>query len=254
MSFLGHESVSSAPKRTCPDRFGGLLAVYPPGVLRDHERAGYTYRPNMCTEAVAYDPDYCVAPGDLKKDPDNFGPAKDAILGMLQTAVNCTVGASMDELREAAQDGLDANIERAIETDLVNFLATVAVASGSGSGVCALGAAAQFLATDSYCGRGVILGPVGWFVTLESALIWNQAKGYHHDFVGNIVIPHSVDNDTVYALDNAIEIKVSEVMLLDEVAPGIRLVNDRVIRAEQLYTIAVDSCVVGSITVEPCVP
>lgn len=252
MTFSDQFAYGNAPERTCPDKFGGLLAVFKPGVLEGHERAGYTFRPNACVDAIAYDPDYCV-PGDVKMDPGRYGPGKDAILGMIQTAINCPLGVTLDELRDDARQTLLDNIERAIEADFVAFLDTLATAQGGPfQAKCVLAEAAQYLSDTSECGRGLIAGPVKWFVQLENTLVWQAAKGYHTDFVGNIVIPHSVNNDTVYALDKAIEIKISDVQLLDELVPGITSTNDRVVRAEQLYTVAVDSCEIGSFAAGPC--
>lgn len=253
MSFTELMNFSDGPERICPDRFGGLLAVFKPGVLENHDRLGYSFRPNACIDVVAYDPDVCV-PGDIKMDPGTYGPAKEATLGMIQTAINCTVGATLDELRDEVRETLNQNLERAIEADFINLLTAEATPIGGPfSEKCALARASQYLATSSECGRGLIVGPVSWFVLLENTLVWNPAKGYHHDFVGNIVVPSSVDNNTVFALDAAVDIKISDVFILDELAPGITTVNDRVVRAEQLYTVAVDSCQVGSFTVTPCV-
>lgn len=253
MSFTELQGFSDGPERQCPDRFGGLLAVFPAKVLEGHERLGYNFRPNACLDTLAYDPDVC-APGDLKMTPGTYDPAIEAILGMLQTAIVCsTVGATMDELREEARRALSDNLERAIEADFIAFLDTNDTPQGGPvQAKCALADAAQYLTNSSECGRGLIVGPVDWFIQLEDLLIWNGK--YHTDFVGNIVIPHSVDNSTVYALDMAVDIKVSEVLLLDELAPGVTTVNDRVVRAEQLYTVAVDSCEIGSFTVSACCP
>lgn len=250
MSFVELSNFNNPPERECPEKSGGIFAVWKPGVLEGHDRLGYSYRPNACHEVLSYDPDVCV-PGDLKMDPQTFPPAKEAVLGMIQSAFNCSVGASMDELRAAVRDALDDNLQRAVETDLVAELDLTAVSVGTDlDAKCVLAEAAQWLATNSECGRGVILGPVGWLTQLTDLLIWNGK--YHTDYVGNIVVPSSVDNDTVYAFDNAVEIKVSDVLLMDELAPGVRNVNDKIVRAEQLYTIAVDSCQIAKFTVAEC--
>lgn len=256
MSFTDHAAFSDGPERKCPEKFGGLLAVFKPGVLEGHERAGYTFKPRACLDVVAYDPDYCT-PGDLKMDAGSYGPEKEAILGMIQTAIACSpVGATMDELRAEAQGALADKLDRAIDADFIAALVTEAVDQTATAlqAKCALAEAAQFLSNSSECGRGLIVGPINWFEQLEETLVWNNAKGYHTDYVGNIVIPHSVDNGLVFALDLAVEIKVSDVMLLDELAPGVTTVNDRVVRAEQLYSIAIDSCSIGSFDVSDCCP
>lgn len=251
MSFVDQFNVNEPPRRVCPDKFGGLFAVFTPELLEGHDRAGYVFRPNACLDVVSYDPDYCV-PGDLKMEPGTYGPPKEAVLGMIQTAINCTMGVSMDKLREDARQALSDKIERAVGADFVALIAATAVAGPGGEPGCALANAAQFLNDSGECGVGLIAGPVNWFVQLRDALVWQAGKGYHTDYVGNIVIPHTVNNNTVYALDAAVEIKISDVQILDETMPGQRTVNDRVVRAEQLYTIAVDSCEIGSFPVTPC--
>lgn len=252
MSFTDLQDFSTGPERQCPDQFGGLLSVFPPEELTGHERLGYSFRPNACLDVVAYDPDVCV-PGDIKMTPGVYDAEVDAVLGVIQTAINCTTGATEDELRAEVREALENNLERAIEADFVTFLTTNAIPSGGPlEATCALAEAAQFLNNSGECGRGIIVGPVNWLVQLGDVLVWHPNKGYHTDFVGNVVIAHSVDNDTVFALDMAVDIKVSEVLLLDDFAPGIRIVNDRIMRAEQLYTIAVDSCSIASFTVSEC--
>ena len=249
MSFIDQMAFGDAPKRVCPDKLGSLIQAFPPGVLTGHERAGYIFRGQPCIDAIAYDPDFCV-PGDLKMDPGAYPPGTEATLGMLQTAINCPLGVELDELREEARLSLSYQIDRAIDADLTAYLAALAVAGPAGSALCTLAEAGQYLATSGQCGRGIIFGPVRWFIQLVDALIWNGK--YHTDYVGNIVIASSVDSNQVFAFDPAIEIKISEVQILDELSPGIRTVNDKVVRAEQLYSIAVDTCSVGSFTVNPC--
>lgn len=256
MSFTDMAGLSNGPERKCPEKFGGLLAVFKPGVLEGHERAGYVFRPRACLSVIAYDPDFCQ-PGDIKMDPGAYGPGKEAILGMIQTAIVCSsIGATMDELREEARDALADKLGRAIDSDFIAELALLAVSQTPTAlqAKCALAEAAQFLSNSSECGRGLIVGPINWFEQLENTLVWNNAKGFHTDFVGNIVIPHSVDNSTVYALDMAVEIKVSEILILDELSPAVTTVNDRIVRAEQLFSIAIDSCSVGSFDVSDCCP
>lgn len=252
MSFAELQDFSTGPDRECPEQFGGLLSVFPAKELRGHERLGYSFRPNACLDVVAYDPDVCV-PGDIKMTPGAYDIEINAVIGVIQTAINCSLGSTEDELREEVREALRNNLERAIEADFVAFLLANATPSGGPlEAKCVLAEAAQFLNNTGECGRGLIVGPVNWFSQLGDHIVWNQAKGYHHDYLGNIVIPHSVDNDTVFALDQAVDVKVSDVLLMDEFAPGIRIVNDRIMRAEQLYTIAVDSCEIASFTVSAC--
>lgn len=240
--------------RVCGDIKSLLLKAFPAKDLEAHHRAGYTFRSDACTTAFAYDPEYCT-PGDVKMDPEGFGPERNAVVGMIQSAFNCSpVGETIETLREVAEQTLDNNLWRAIEADLVlDLIAFPAVpVGGPVSALCALAEAAQFLVINGNCGKGVIVGPYNWFIQLGTEnLIWNGT--YHTDLVGNIVIPVASDNNTVYAFDSNVDVRVSDVMLLDELSPGLRLVNDRVVRAEQIYTVAIDPCVVGAITVAPCV-
>lgn len=240
--------------RVCNDVKSLLLKAFPTTELDTHFRSGYTFRSDPCTTAFAYDPDFCIGPGDAKMDPQGFGPERDAAVGMIQSAFNCSpVGEALDTLRQIARDTLENNLWRAIEASLVDELAAFPdlVAGGSFDPVCALAKASQFLATNGNCGKGVIVGPYDWFVRLGTDyLIWNGT--YHTDLVGNIVIPLSVDNNTVYAFDSNVDIRITDVLLMDELAPSIRSVNDRIVRAEQIYTVAIDPCVVGSFTVVAC--
>lgn len=252
MSFVDQFALSEGPERKCPEKFGGLFSVFKPELLVGHERAGYEFMPHACLDVVTYDPNYCV-PGDLKMEPGGIGPAKHAVLGMIQTALSCSYGLTPDELRAMAKEAIDDKIERAVEADFIAFLDSNDTPSGGPlQAKCALAEAAQYLSNNSQCGLGIITGPVSWFEQLENTLVWQAGKGYHTDFVGNIVFPHSVDNDTVYALDAAVAIKISEILIMDDFFPGMRNVNDRVVRAEQLFTVAIDSCSIGSFTVGPC--
>lgn len=239
--------------KACNDAKSLLLNAFPAKFLEAHFRAGYSFRSDACTSAFAYDPDYCL-PGDVKMDPEGFGPERDAVVGMIQSAFNCSpVGETLDRLREVAEETLENNLWRAIEADLVANLAAFppVVFAGALEAKCALAEASQFLATNGNCGKGIIVGPYDWFNQLGTThLIWNGT--YHTDLVGNLVIPLSVDNNTVYAFDSNVDIRISDILLMDELAPSIRSVNDRIVRAEQIYTVAIDPCVVGSFTVSAC--
>lgn len=239
--------------RVC-DNVGLLQKAFPAKVLETHFRAGYSFRSDACTTAFAYDPDYCL-PGDVKMDPDGFGPETDAIVGMIQSAFNCSpVGETLETIRDVAEQTIANNLWRAIETDLAAGLAAFPGATpvaSSGSALCALADGAQFLAVNGNCGKGVIVGPYNWFIQLGTDnLIWNGT--YHTDLVGNLVIPLAVADQNVYAFDSNVDIRVAPIVILDELMPGLRSVNDRVVRAEQIYTVAFDPCVVGIIPVTPC--
>lgn len=255
---MAFQPLGNSPGRdkVCTDLKSLLLRAFAVKELETHFRAGYTFRSDACTSAFAYDPDYCL-PGDVKMDPEGFGPERAAVVGMLQSAFNCSpVGETVEVLRHIAIDTLGNNLWRAIEADLVADLAAfpgIIVAPAPLQAVCALAEAAQFLATNGNCGHGVIVGPYDWFIQLGTDyLIWDGSV--HRDLTGNIVIPLSVDNATVYAFDSNVDIRATEIMVMDELSPSIRSVNDRVIRAEQIYTVAIDPCVVGSFAVSDCCP
>lgn len=240
--------------KVCTDSNSLLLKAFPAKTLETHFQSGYRFRGDACTTAFAYDPDYCV-PGAVKMDPEGFGPEKDAVVGMIQSAFNCSpVGETLEVLREIAIQTIKNNLWRAIEADLiVALLAEAPVAAGGPfSALCALAEASQYLAINGNCGKGVVVGPYNWFIQLGTDnLIWNGT--YHTDLVGNIVIPLAIPTGTVYAFDSNVDIRIAEILLMDERAPGITSMNDRVVRAEQIYTVAVDPCVVGSFEVAPCV-
>lgn len=253
MSFLDQQNVNNAPKRICKPLKGGLFEAYPPTSLDGHDRAGYVYQGRPCPTVASYDPDYCI-PGALKIQANPFGEHKEASLGMIQAALNCSFGVSTDELRTEAENALKANLWRAADADLVAILAAEAVLQAGGSDpVCVLGRAAQFLASSGYCGTGVILGSVDWFIRLALFNHVTWEGNHYEDGVGNIIIPMSINtNGLVYAFDSEVDVKVSDIQLLDEPMPGQRTINDRIVRAEQLFTVAIDACAVGSFQTAPC--
>lgn len=237
----------------CEKVKGLLLKAYPAKELDTHFRTGYRFRSEPCTTTFAYDPEFCV-PGAVKMDPEGFGPEKDAVVGMVQSAFHCsTVGDTLEVLRQHAIDTIDNNLWRAIENDLVVELASQSTDQTPAplEAHCVLAEAAQFLAISSNCGRGVIVGPYDWFIQLNNDYLTDHGTHYT-DAVGNIIIPLSVDNNTVYAFDSNIDIRVTDILVMDERAPGITTINDRVVRAEQIYTVAVDPCVVGAFDVSDC--
>lgn len=240
-------------------RRGSLLDVFPPEPLPDHFGAGYTFRPEPCPDIFNYNPDFCpsgIQPSDLKSDPQGFGPDREAIVGVIETAFHCPpVGETFEGIRQIAEDAVRDNLWRAVEQDLIAQLSLEAIPQGVGavSATCALAQASQFLAEFSKCGRGVIVGPYGWIAELGNFRLFWDGDSYK-DLVGNIIIPILGTDDTVFAFDSDVDIKTSEIIILDELAPAIRTVNDRIIRAEQIYTVAIDPCVVGSFVLSGCCP
>lgn len=255
MSFVDLQNFSTPPKRVCGAPNGSILQAFPPKPIAPHDRLGYSYRGEPCNGIEEYDPDVCVAPsGFPKMTPDEFGGEKDASLVVVQAAFKCsTVGATDEELRRHARNAIERNLWRSVDTNLTALLVAggPAALGGPFTPVCGLAEAAQYLATNSYCGTGIIYGGAAWFAQLSNTLIMQQ-NGLFTDLLGNIVIPSSVDTDSVYAFDSEIEVRTSEIQLLDEYSPGIRTVNDRVVRAELTYTVAVDNCSLGVLTVDPC--
>lgn len=248
MSFIALQNFSTAPPRVAKAIRGNILEVFPAKGLDPHARLGYSFRGEPCNSFEDYDPDVCVYPADAKMDPDEFeGDPKDAELRVLQSAFKCsTVGATDTELRQYAQSAIDRNLWRSVDQTLVTMLqAGDSVQAGTHDAKTALAKAAQYLATNSYSGTGVIYGSAAWFMAAYPELI-NAEGNVFYDALGNIVIPSSVALTAIYAFDSVVDVRASDVAILDEYAPGIRMVNDRVVRAEMVYTVAMDNCVVGS--------
>ena len=255
MSFVDLQNFSTPPNRVCGAPFGNVLDAFPPKPIGAHDRLGYSFRVEPCNAVSGYSPDICVGPdGALKMPPADFGGEADAQLRVIQAAFKCSsVGATDSELRELATSAIERNFWREVDDTLISILADEAVAQpgGSLSAACVLAEAAQFLATNSHCGTGVIYGSTSWVVRLTNNLIRTD-DGVYKDLVGNVIIPSSVDLDVVYAFDSEVEVRESSIELLDEYAPGIRTVNDRVVRAEKIFTVALDNCAVGSFGLTAC--
>lgn len=254
MAFADLQNFSTPPKRICGAPFGSILQAFPTKPISAHDRLGYSFRSEPCNGVSDYDPDVCVpVSGFPKMEPDGFGAEKFAQLGVVQSAFKCsTVGATDAELRTHARAAIDRNLWRVVEDSLEVILAAEDTPIGGPfDPVCALAGAGLELAQNSICGTGVIYGPISWFMRLGSEYLVKDGNLYR-DLLGNIVIPSSIDTDTVYAFDSEVEVRVSEIQVLDEYAPGIRTVNDRVVRAELTFTVAIDACYVGSLTVDPC--
>lgn len=256
MAFADLQNFSTPPKRICGAPMGSILFAFPTKPIAPHDRLGYSFRSEPCTSVSDYSPDVCVpVSGFPKMTPEEFGPEKEAQLNVIQSAFKCsTVGATDEELRRYAREAIEINLWREVEDSLeVILLAEASPIGGPFDPLCALAGAGQELAENSHCGTGVIYGPISWFIRLGADYITkNAGENFYRDFLGNIVIPSSIDSDTVYFFDSEVETRISEVQLLDEYAPGIRTVNDRVVRAEMVYTVAIDACFVGSITLDPC--
>lgn len=255
MAFADLQNFSTPPKRICGAPFGSILNVFPAKPIAPHDRLGYSFRSEPCNGVSDYDPDVCVpVSGFPKMDPDEFGPEKEAQLRVIQSAFKCsTVGATDEELRKHAREAIERNLWREVEDALEVILdAEDTPEGGPFDALCALAEAGQALAENSICGTGVIYGPISWFTRLGTNFVKRDGESFYRDLLGNIVIPSSITGATVYFFDSEVEIKVSEIQLLDEYSPGIRTVNDRVVRAELTFTVAIDACYVGSVTVDPC--
>src|SRR5690349_13574992 len=122
MSFASgdfQEAIDS-PGNLCPDKLGGLLAAFPPVPLPTHERGGFRFTPPPCGQALTLDPDFCLS--TVKMDPQGWRPERDGIIAAIQSAVECSLGVTDDELRAQASLALNRNLSRAIESDLVDAL------------------------------------------------------------------------------------------------------------------------------------
>lgn len=252
MSFTDLQNFSTPPKKICGGPAGNILDAFPAKPIDAHSRLGYSFRPEACNSVTGYNPDVCVT-GVTKMDPDEYDAEKEAELRVIQSAFKCsTVGATDAELRENAKMAIDRNLWRDVDQTLVDILVSESVLQGGPFGAsCVLASAAQFLATNSYCGTGVIYGSTSWFVQLTNNLIMTD-NGVYRDLAGNLVIPSSLNLDVVYAFDSEVEVRSSDIELLDEYSPGIRSVNDRVVRAELVYTVALDNCTAGHFNLSPC--
>lgn len=261
MSFMALENVFEPPKRIC---FGppiaSVLKVYPAKPMpEDHLANGYLFRSDGCTRVTSYDPDYCH-PGDVKMTPDTFGPFKHAKVNVLQSAFECSaVGEPFEGLKDRAVSAIDRNLWRAVDSTLNEILVDEAIPQGGGTlgPICALSAAQQFLAESSWCGNGIIMGPPSWMnllatnhVNFEGPLV--DSKPFYKDLFGNLLLITVAETDKIYAFDSEVDVFTSEIQVLDEVMPGLRISNDRVVRAELVYTVAIDPCAVGSFAIENC--
>jgi len=254
MSFVNLENVDNAPKRICKEPDGSILQVFPVKPLPPHNRAGYQFRSQGCSSVASYDADFCL-PGDAKMTPQTYGGTKDAHVEVIQSAFKCSsLGATLDEIRTEAQSAVERNLWRSVDSALVTLLnASATVFAGPWGPQLALANAAQFLATTSQCGTGVIYGSAVWFLLLGGHEI-TKVDNHFEDRMGNIIIPSSIPLNVVYAFDSEVDVMVDEVQLLDELAPGITTINDRVVRAETAFTVAIDPCKVGSFGFDPCGP
>ena len=253
MSFLDLQNFATPPPKVCGAPYGSILNVFPAIPLDAHSRLGYSFRSEPCASVSGYNPDICASPGDMKMTPEDFGDEGLAQLRVLQAAFRCSsVGTTDEELRDIARSALDRNYWRAVDQALVDILATEDDPQGApATARCLLADAGQYLASSSYCGIGVIYGPARWVSELGTRYLVREGDIYR-DVLGNYVIPSSIDLADVYAFDSEVEVRTSDIEILDEFMPGLRTVNDRVIRAEMLFTVAVDNCVVGSWTVPDC--
>lgn len=266
MSFADLEAVGLPPERICfGPPIGSVLRTFPSKPLPEHFGNGYLFRSNPCNTVADYSPNYCL-PGSLKKEPDHYGPTKHAVVNVLQTAFECSpVGATDQDLRDQALGAIERNLWRAVDTTLNGILAIEAVPQGGPlSPICALSAAQEYLFEHSYCGNGIIMGPPSWVnllntnhvtLTLTGGDVAAAQEGkkpyYYRDLFGNYIIM-SVTGSTVYAFDSTVDVMESEPILLDQFMPGLRERNDRIVRAEVVYTVAIDACSAGSWTLIPC--
>lgn len=252
MAFVDLQNFSTAPAKIARPPRGNILDAFPAKDIDPHSRLGYSFRGEPCNDVEDYDPDICVFPSDAKMTPSEYGEApKQASLRVLQSAFKCsTVGATDAELRQYARSAIERNLWRSVDNTLVDLLGAEDAPQFGGAGFTArevLALGSQYLAVNSFAGTGVMFGPTSWVAMLSDDLDFEN--GRFEDEFGNIIIPHSVGgSDIVWVFDSEVEIRTSDITLLDEFAPGIRSVNDRVVRAEILYTLAVDNCTVASYT------
>lgn len=254
MAFSDLQNFSTPPGRITKAPIGSILYAFPPVPIDPHSRLGYTFRMEPCTPVTGYPPDACVQ-GQLKMEPDVFHGEKSAELRVMQSAFKCsTLGATDEELREIARSAINRNLWRDIDQTLVEILSTdcsTALAPAPLGAGCILTEAAQFLATNSFAGTGVIYGSLNWMGQLWGQLLFRDGNIFH-DMFGNLVIPSSIDSNTVYVFDSKVEVRTSDIQLLDEHYPGMTIVNDRTVRAELTYTVAVDNCACGHFTLGSC--
>lgn len=250
MSITEFRELGDSPNRPPAAPNGNILQAFPPTLLEIHFRHGYRFRLDPCNVVTGYDPDYCDEHAP-KMAPHFYGPEIGVPVRMIQSAFACsTIGATDDELRYWAKTPVESNLWAQVDVILTGLLATQAVNQTPFPipAVDVLAQAAQYLATNSLNGTGVIYGPTSWLTQL-SELHTSWDGHVFRDLAGNILIPSSVTGNKVYAFDSFVDIKKSEVQILDEFAPELTTKNERTVRAELLYTVAIGPCVVGSFDV-----
>lgn len=253
MPISDFREIGESPDRPNTSPLGNILQAFPPTTLDVHYRNGYIFRLDPCNVVTGYNPDYCDE-HTPKVNPSFYGPNVQVPVRMLQTAFACsTVGTTDDELRHWAKSPLQLRLWSNVDTILTALLSAQAVDQTPFPLPAAdvLAKAAQYLSTNGQSGTGVIYGPQEWLSTLgmDYLIRWDETNKHYRDSAGNIIIPSSVDNAKVYAFDSFVDIKTSDIQILDEFMPGQRQTNDRTVRAEQLYTVAIGPCVVGSFDV-----
>lgn len=245
MSFL---ELGDFPDRLCAAPKGSILEAFPPTPLTGHFANGYRFLAEPCYTTEELQTGYCVT-GQEKMDPSNFGPDVPVPVYGVQAALTCSMGVSDEELISLAEDPIRYTLWKSVDDRLLELLIPLAIDQTPFpvSPLVALAEAAQFLAVNSSCGTGVIYGPLSWFSQLGNThLIYNEQTNTYYDLAGNIVIPSSHTTDIVYAFDSTVDVMTSTIELLDEFFPDRRQTNTRTARAEQLYTVAINPCVVGS--------
>lgn len=253
MSISDFRELGESPARPSVSPKGSILQAFPPTQLDVHFRNGYIFRLDPCNVVTGYSPEYCDEHAP-KMDPSFYGGNVQVPVRMLQAAFSCSaVGATDDELRYWAKSPLQLRLWANVDTVLTQLLAAQAVSQTTFPIPAAnvLSKAAQYLATHSQSGTGIIYGPMSWLSELgmDYLIKWDEDKNHYEDVAGNVIIPSSVDSDLVYAFDSFVDIKSSAIQVLDEFMPAQRTNNDRTVRAEQLYTVAIGPCVVGSFQV-----
>jgi hypothetical protein len=253
MSIFDFREVGDSPDRPSVSPNGSILQAFPPDDLNIHFRNGYVFRLDPCNIVTGYSPEYCDEHAQ-KVDPSFYGPNIQVPVRMIQAAFACsTVGATDDELRHWAKNPIELRLWSNVDSILIGILDSQAVNQTPFplSAVEVLAKAAQYLATNGQSGTGVIIGPQEFVSQLgmDFLIKWIPNKNRYEDTAGNIIIPSSVDNGIVYAFDSFVDIKTSEIQILDEFMPAQRNTNDRTVRAEQLYTVAIGPCVVGKFLV-----
>lgn len=254
MSISDFREVGDSPNRPSAAPLGSILQAFPPSQLDIHFRNGYVFRLDPCNIVTGYSPEYCDVEHAPKMDPSFYGPNIQVPVRLLQAAFACSaVGATDDELRYWAKTPLQQRLWAKVDDVLTTLLQAQAVNQTPFPipGALVLAQAAQYLATNSQSGTGIIYGPMSWLSQLgmDYLIRWNEAENRYEDAAGNIIIPSSVNSNIVYAFDSFVDIKTSDIQVLDEFMPAQRTVNDRTVRAEQLYTVAIGPCVVGSFQV-----